>query len=248
MGGGFCPCEVRPNKCVVVLLVVSVVLLYCGHALHGSVHSDLGKRLLVALDDHLRHPGPWGPLVICSAYIVSTVFVLPLFGLHFAAGYAYGTICGTAIVLTAEVTAACLVFLLARHFFRPLVKQMLAKRLGAAFKTFDAVLSGGNSLRRVLLLRLSPLVPASLMNYAAAVTSVDFWCFALGTAGGMAPGTCAYVNLGSISRTVKEGGSSPATLALYALGACATVYAGYDLAKGAQRSMEERCGDELYDV
>eukprot|EP00927_Polykrikos_kofoidii_P077359 TRINITY_DN74303_c0_g1_i1.p1 TRINITY_DN74303_c0_g1~~TRINITY_DN74303_c0_g1_i1.p1 ORF type:complete len:206 (-),score=21.81 TRINITY_DN74303_c0_g1_i1:154-771(-) len=203
-----------------------------------------------AFDDHLRHPGPLGPLIIFSAYVVSTIFVLPLFGLHFAAGYAYGTIRGTALVLTAEVTSACLVFLCARRFFRPLVKRLLAKRLGAALRTFDALLSGGGALKRVVLLRMSPVVPASLMNYAAAVTSVDFWNFALGTAGGMAPGTCAYVNLGSVSRTVKDGGTSSGTLALYVAGAFATVYIGYDLARGAQRpSTEEHQYDEgAYEV
>lgn len=40
-------------------------------------------------------------------------------------------------------------------------------------------------------MRMSPVVPASVLNYAAGCTSMDLWRFALGSLCGFAPGTTA---------------------------------------------------------
>merc|ERR1711964_241192 len=113
------------------------------------------RAVIDAVEDKLRQPGPYGPLEIFLAYVASTVLVLPLLGLHFAAGYAYGTLKGTCIVLLSEVTAACLIFLLTRYALRSFIRRLLRRRLGSVFDTFDDSLRTG-ALKMVVLLRLSP--------------------------------------------------------------------------------------------
>lgn len=182
---------------------------------------------------------PYGPLLIFLAYLVSTIFMLPLFGLHLVAGYEYGTIVGTAIVLTAEVIAGCIVFLFVRSFIRPHVRNWLNRRLGSTFKSFDQALSSG-ALKMVLLIRLSPVMPATLTNYAAGCTSIDFLRFAVGTLVGMFPGTCAYVNLGSVGRSAQDGALSPHAIPLYVVGVIATIYIAFELSKIARASINAK--------
>ena len=112
--------------------------------------------------------------------------------------------------------AAALAFLLARSSLRPAVESALrGKWKGAA--GLDAAL-GKDGGRVVFLLRLSPLFPFSLSNYALGLTSVGFVPFVAATWAGALPGTFAYVYLGEAGRATAEaaaGGMPPIKLALY---------------------------------
>jgi uncharacterized membrane protein YdjX (TVP38/TMEM64 family) len=133
-----------------------------------------------------------------------------------AAGYLFGPLKGTAIVSASSTLAAALAFLLARSSLRPAVESALrGKWKGAA--GLDAAL-GKDGGRVVFLLRLSPLFPFSLSNYALGLTSVGFVPFVAATWAGALPGTFAYVYLGEAGRATAEaaaGGMPPIKLALY---------------------------------
>ena len=81
----------------------------------------------------------------------------------------------------------------------------------------------------VFLLRLSPLFPFNILNYALGVTSISFLEYVAASWAGMLPGTFAYVFLGGAGRVAADaaasGGASlqPAQLLLYGVGAIATL-------------------------
>ena len=56
----------------------------------------------------------------------------------------------------------------------------------------------------VLLTRLSPVFPFSLLNYSLGITAVRFPNYALGSWLGMMPGTLLYVYLGSAAQNLTE--------------------------------------------
>ncbi len=55
-----------------------------------------------------------------------------------------------------------------------------------------------------MLLRLSPVFPFDLLNYALGITKVSFRNFALASAIGMVPGTLMYVYFGSAARSLTD--------------------------------------------
>jgi uncharacterized membrane protein YdjX (TVP38/TMEM64 family) len=57
----------------------------------------------------------------------------------------------------------------------------------------------------VVLLRLTPLVPFNIQNYALGVTDVGLLPYALGTFFGIMPGTALYVYLGAIGEAAARG-------------------------------------------
>ena len=56
----------------------------------------------------------------------------------------------------------------------------------------------------VFLLRLSPVFPFNLLNYALGLTKIPFWKYALASALGMIPGGLTYVYLGSAAGSLAQ--------------------------------------------
>ena len=94
----------------------------------------------------------------------------------------------------------------------------------------------------VLLLRLSPLFPFNVLNYALSLTRVTLGRYVLASAIGMLPGTALYVYLGSLAPAAAElsaatrGGSSTRT-ALYVVGLLATVVVVVIATRAARRAL-----------
>src|SRR5947209_10188984 len=153
----------------------------------------------------------WGPVVFAAVYVLACL-VLPGSLMTLAAGSLFGVVVGTAVVSLASVTGACLAFWLGRTLARGLVEKRLAGN--RRFRALDqAVAAGGFKI--VLLTRLSPLFPFTLLNYAFGLTKIRFRDYALASWLGMLPGTVMYVYLGStlqeladISTGNVEGGRS----------------------------------------
>lgn len=84
----------------------------------------------------------------------------------------------------------------------------------------------------VLLLRLSPLVPYTLLSYTLGLTSVSFPAYVAASWAGMLPATFAYVSTGAAGRATLEGGASlgATRIALTVAGVGATLWASKILA------------------
>jgi uncharacterized membrane protein YdjX (TVP38/TMEM64 family) len=54
------------------------------------------------------------------------------------------------------------------------------------------------------LLRLSPVLPYNILNYALAITPVSFWVFTIASAVATVPWTALYVYLGTFSNNLME--------------------------------------------
>jgi uncharacterized membrane protein YdjX (TVP38/TMEM64 family) len=131
---------------------------------------------------------------------------VPALPLTMSAGALFGVAKGTALVSTAGVTAAGAAFLTVRYTgIRGRISAMLASN--KRWAAIDHAL-GRNSFRVITLLRLSPLMPFSLSNYAYGLTKLQFWPYLAGSWLGMLPGTAAYVSAGSVGREVVAHGVS----------------------------------------
>lgn len=137
--------------------------------------------------------GAWGPLAFVAGYAVTVVAFVPGSLLTLAGGAAFGLFRGVAYVWLAATLGAGLAFLVARYLARPWVEQRVAA--DPRFAAIDrAIASQGG--RIVFLLRLSPLFPFSLLNYALGLTRVRFRDYMIASLG-MLPGTVLYVYYGS---------------------------------------------------
>lgn len=189
----------------------------------------------------IRGAGALGVAVYAAAYIVATVLLLPGSILTLGAGFAYGPLLGTMLVSPVSVTAATLAFLLGRTSAR---RRMQARMSGdPRFVAIDEAV-GRNGLRLVILLRLSPVFPFNVLNYALGLTQVGLRDYVLGSFVGMLPGTFLYVYLGSLVTSVTSlAGDRPsggfAQEIFYWGGLAATVVVTVLIARIARRALND---------
>jgi uncharacterized membrane protein YdjX (TVP38/TMEM64 family) len=182
-----------------------------------------------------------GPVVFAAGYALAVVAFAPASVLTVAAGALFGIAKGTFTVFAAATLGSCLAFLVSRHLARGLVEQ---KVLGnPKFAAIDRAV-GQEGLKIVFLLRLSPVIPFNLLNYALGLTRVRFADYALASFG-MLPGTLLYVYsgklLGDVAAAAAGAGAAPAgagRIALLGLGLVATLAAVLVAVRAARRALD----------
>ncbi|MFQ5515368.1 MAG: TVP38/TMEM64 family protein [Myxococcota bacterium] len=217
---------------VAVGLLALAGLVWLGH--------ELGGRL-PAFAAYIEGLGVWGPLVFVLGYALAVVGFLPGSVLTLAGGALFGIAEGTVLVFVAAVLGSSLAFFLARHVARGALERRLSDN--ARFTAIDrAVARQGR--RIVFLLRLSPVFPFSLLNYALGLTRVSFADYTIASLG-MIPGTLLYVYAGRVLGSVAAlaGGAQPATgplgNVLLGVGLVATLIVTRILTRIARQALEE---------
>ncbi len=161
----------------------------------------------------------WGaPLVFMAIYAVATVLFLPGAVLTLVGGALFGPALGTFYNLTGATIGAILAFLVARH----LASDWVAQKVGGRLKQ---LISGveEEGARFVAFVRLVPLFPFNLLNYALGLTRIRLSHYAIASYVCMLPGAIAYTYLGYLGREAASGSAGLIQKSLLALGLLAAV-------------------------
>lgn len=170
------------------------------------------------LDAWVAGFGLLAPLAYLALYAAGTVAFLPgaLFAL--AGGALFGPVWGSLLNLVGATIGASLAFLIARY----LAGDWVAARTGGRLKRLiDGVEAEG--WRFVAFVRLVPLFPFNLTNYALGLTRISFRSYAITSFICMAPGAIAYTWLGHAGREALAGDASAIRYGLLALGLLAAI-------------------------
>lgn len=144
--------------------------------------------------DWLDGFGVWAPLVFMAAMTVAVVVSpVPSVPLDVAAGLAFGLVWGTIYTLIGAEIGAIIAFGIARRLGRP----WLARRLPATTMARIDALSARSGVKAILLMRLLPVFQFDWVSYAAGLTAISFWAFAVATFVGMIPPVIAIVAVGA---------------------------------------------------
>ena len=174
-------------------------------------------------------------------YVSAVVLMLPGSILTLGAGYLFGLGYGFVIVSFASTVGATCAFLVGRFFAR----EWVAGKLSAMprFSALDRAVGTRGALD-VLLTRLSPAFPFTLLNYALGLTQVPLKTYVLVSWLGMMPGTLLYVYLGSIAQNVTavfsgELAASPVGNTLLYVGLAATLALTVLITRFASGALDE---------
>jgi len=126
--------------------------------------------------------------------IIGSILFFPGTPLTLLAGATLGVFWGTVVSLVGNTLGAALAFLFSRFLFQDLVKRKIVSRYKKISSYEEAFFEKG--LSTVLFLRLIPLFPFNVLNYALCVTRVSFKDYFLGTFLGIIPGTFLFVYFG----------------------------------------------------
>ena len=189
----------------------------------------------------LSELGRWAPVLFVAAYVLASLVLAPAFLLTVAAGAVFGLARGTLYVYVGAVLGSSAVFAVAAPLARSRVLRWVDRdpRVAAARR---AVV--GRSAWIMFLLRLSPLVPYSLLNYALALSGVRYRDFLVASVG-MIPAIVMYVYYGKVVGDVAllAAGVAPPRgpeyYVLLVIGLIATVAATTLITRAARRAVEE---------
>jgi len=158
---------------------------------------------------------PLAPLVFLAIHIVASLVFVPRTMLAFVAGLLFGMWWGVLWAALGSVAGALAGFLIARYLDSGLITRLGWTRFAAILNRVDR---GG--WRMVALIRLVPVVPHSLGNYALGLTRVGIGAYVFGSLLGQLPMTIAYVDLGAAGERLMRGGAgwvAPTTIGILAL-------------------------------
>lgn len=159
--------------------------------------------------------GAAGPVLYAALYAVLTLTPAPATVLSIGAGLLFGLPGGIAVVLVGALISAAGAFGLSRTLGRGAVERVDSDRL----RRLDALFRR-RGLLAVIGVRLVPLLPFNVLNYACGLTAVRLRDYLAGTAIGILPGATAYVAIGAF-------GAEPGTLPfLLAVGGLAVLSLG----------------------
>jgi uncharacterized membrane protein YdjX (TVP38/TMEM64 family) len=132
--------------------------------------------------------GAAGPLLILAMALIHTVVFYPAEILDAAAGFAYGFFPALALMMLGWLLSGLVCFAVGHKVARPLLDRWFG---AARFERIErAIERGGVTL--LLAVRLIPIVPFSLVSYAAGAARVPLWRFVWTT-------TVAYLPLTALS-------------------------------------------------
>jgi len=198
-----------------LLRIVLLLLVIAGIAAVVAYRDQLDAT---SLESWLQNAGAAAPLVFMLVYIVGTVFFFPGSVLTLLGGALFGPVAGTFYNLTAATIGAMLSFLTARF----LAADWVANKTGGRLKQLiNGVENEG--WRFVAFVRLVPLFPFNLLNYALGLTRISFTQYGVATYIFMLPGAIAYTYLGYIGKEAATGGEDLVQKAMLALALLAVV-------------------------
>ena len=231
------PTHTRRIAWVLADAVAAALLVAFGRSLAGYVP---------AFAEWVARLGAWGPVVFILGYVVAAVAFVSGSLLTLAAGALFGLVRGTLYVLVAATLGAPAAFLVSRYVVRAAIERRL--RGDPRFAAIDAAVAA-NGRKVVFLLRLSPVLPYTLMNYALGLTRVRFADYVVASVG-MLPGTLLYVYYGKLAGDVAAavGGRAVARgaghYAVLALGLAATVALTVYVTRLARRALAAAVADD----
>ena len=172
----------------------------------------------LALESRVQHAGVAAPLIFIALYAAATVLFLPGSVLTIAGGALFGPVWGTFYGLTGATLGAALAFLVARY----LASDWVARKAGGRVKQLIEGLEA-EGWRFIAFVRLVPLFPFNLLNYALGLTRIRLSHFVLTSYLCMPPGAVAYTYLGYAGREAAAGSEGSIRKGLLALGLLALI-------------------------
>ncbi|MEB3166177.1 MAG: TVP38/TMEM64 family protein [Cyanobacteriota bacterium] len=184
---------------------------------------------------------PAGALAFIPLYALWVTLLLPGVWASMLAGALYGPWWGTLVVFVGACLGAEAAFLLGRGWLRSWARRRLAAvpRLQAVEQAVSR-----EGLKLVLLTRLSPAFPFSLLNLAYGLSEVSLRDYTIGLIG-ILPGTVLFCGLGALAGDVARfgevlsGEADAGTWGLRLVGVAATVASVWLVGRAARRALAD---------
>ena len=145
---------------------------------------------------------PATPLLVILGYVVAGLLVVPVTLLIAATGVVFGPALGVVYALAGALASALVTYAVGRKLGRPTVRKLAGPRLNSVSRKLAQ-----RGLVAVVLVRIVPVAPYTIVNLIAGASHIRLGDFLLGTLIGLLPGVLGTVLfVDRIIATVREPG------------------------------------------
>ena len=200
---------------VLVLTIICIFATGIGMILIGGIDRN-------QLQAWLEDMGIFAPIIYVVLYTIGTLLILPSTPLNLTGGALFGIWWGTFWTTVAAIIAAIAAF----AFTRTVGKEVIAQKFAGRWEAIDAEIRQGG-LFYMFSIRLLPIIPYGLVNFAAGLTSIRWRDYLIGTVLGTLPGVLPFVMMGSGFTELSQGNILPLMAAFALTGALVGVATWY---------------------
>ena len=159
-----------------------------------SLITDSISGFIIYLDSEV------GLIIYSFIYILAVIFILPASWLSLLAGFLYGQYIGTLIVFIDAFIGASIAFFVSKNFLLEKIYKIVSGY--PKLLLLEKVIKKGG-LKFIILTRLSPVFPFSILNYFYGLNKISFKDFSLSLIF-ILPGTFLYCSLGSLANNLDD--------------------------------------------
>lgn len=171
-------------------LILLFVILYLALGKTGLLDIVMDSERLHGFVETAGILGPIMVIALMAAAIVANP--IPSAPIALAAGMAYGHTWGTIFIVIGSLTGALVAFTIARLVGHEILAGWFGDRLKVGLLGSQNALTG-----IVFVSRLVPFISFDIVSYAAGLTEIRMWRFALATLGGILPASFLLAHFGS---------------------------------------------------
>ncbi len=177
-------------RIIVILSVFGLLVAgYAGLSASGVLETLANSAALRGAVEELGWLGPLSVVALMTLAIVMSP--IPSAPIALAAGAAYGHTWGTLYVLVGAEAGALIAFLLARLLGQDFVQRRFDNRISLGRVGSQNALMG-----IVFATRLMPFLSFDVVSYAAGLTPLTAWRFAIATLAGILPASFVLAHIG----------------------------------------------------
>lgn len=196
--GGTSACATASNHCSPARLAVALVLLCCGVLVSITFDADKVESLLLWVQENKSQ----GSLLFLALYIAGVILMLPAMVMAMASGAIFGIFGGALLSWIGSSGGQVIAFIIGRYLLRDIVISYLTAQFPKWTAVDRALVTDGWKL--VTLLRLSPIAPWNILNYALSVTSVPLAAYTIASSLAIMPYLFLFVYFGSMARSLAD--------------------------------------------
>jgi uncharacterized membrane protein YdjX (TVP38/TMEM64 family) len=192
-------------KYLPLFILVGGLIAFFATGLHHYISFDQIREHRGTLLGWVKEYGIFAGVVFGALYAVMVAFSIPGGAIAtLLAGFLFGLVAGSTIVIIGATLGAVGVFLAARSA----LGDALRRKTGNAVRKMEEGFKE-NALSYLLILRLIPIFPFWLVNLVPAFLGVPLRTYVVGTFFGIIPGSIVYASVGSGLGTLFDQGKTP---------------------------------------
>ena len=149
--------------------------------------------------DLIRNSGRVGIITYILLFTFLPTFFIPVTVLAISAGAVFGFWQASLYTFVGAFLNSSLTYVISKYFAYDLINDYANSKYSVEYEKLKKNTKGRDGFILMIVLRLLPLVPYTLLNYLSGVVGYDYKIFISSTLLGIIPGMLCYVNIGASS-------------------------------------------------